>query len=336
FQRLLSHILAFDELNLTTPYMSAREIVESFLSDPLLIDMIFCPLMFYGCAGENDMDFAQFVIMFKSIFCEGFARPAGGVRPLLSRLLKKYLLLGGNLRTGCAVTKILVKDDSVEALVLDDGEEIRAKKVLSSIGYFETGALLSPRKNNFTPGENMVGKISFVELIFFLNREMKELGFEQSICFFNQHDRFNYQQPDTLIDLTSGVICCPNNFAYKDPLQDKLIRITCPANFSLWNTLQEWEYKRQKEKAKEMVLREIIKIIPDFRDSIIASDIFTPRTIYTFTGHINGAVYGTPHKTRDGRTPVKDLYICGTDQGFLGIIGALLSGISMANLHVLK
>ena len=51
--------------------------------------------------------------------------------------------------------------------------------------------------------------------------------------------------------------------------------------------------------------------------------------------HLNGAVYGSPEKIKDGRMPVKNLFICGTDQGFLGIIGATLSGISMANLHVL-
>jgi hypothetical protein len=32
---------------------------------------------------------------------------------------------------------------------------------------------------------------------------------------------------------------------------------------------------------------------------------------------------------------VPNVYLCGTDQGFLGIIGAMLSGISMANFHIL-
>ena len=41
-------------------------------------------------------------------------------------------------------------------------------------------------------------------------------------------------------------------------------------------------------------------------------------------------------KNRQGRTALDNLYLCGTDQGFLGIIGAMLSGISMAHLHVLQ
>ncbi len=78
-----------------------------------------------------------------------------------------------------------------------------------------------------------------------------------------------------------------------------------------------------------------VRIMPDFRDHVIDTDAFTPRTIKRFTGHLNGAVYGAPDKHIDGRTPVSNLYLCGTDQGFLGIIGAMLSGISIANAYLL-
>ncbi|HEU65648.1 MAG TPA: phytoene dehydrogenase, partial [Chloroflexi bacterium] len=47
-------------------------------------------------------------------------------------------------------------------------------------------------------------------------------------------------------------------------------------------------------------------------------------------------VYGTPSKIKTGGTHLDNLFICGTDQGFLGIVGAMLSGISMANLHILQ
>jgi phytoene dehydrogenase-like protein len=76
---------------------------------------------------------------------------------------------------------------------------------------------------------------------------------------------------------------------------------------------------------------------PDaFARATVATDLFTPRTIEQFTGHLHGAVYGAPVKNRVGRTSLENLYLCGTDQGFLGIIGAMLSGISMANYHILQ
>ena len=74
----------------------------------------------------------------------------------------------------------------------------------------------------------------------------------------------------------------------------------------------------------------------EFAARTIAKDMFTPRTVHKFTGHINGAIYGCPDKVKDGRTHLDNLFIAGSDQGFLGIIGAMLSGISMTNLHCLQ
>ena len=48
------------------------------------------------------------------------------------------------------------------------------------------------------------------------------------------------------------------------------------------------------------------------------------------------AVYGAPEKTLDGATHLKNLFLCGTDQGFVGIIGSIVSGISIANRHCLR
>ncbi len=65
-------------------------------------------------------------------------------------------------------------------------------------------------------------------------------------------------------------------------------------------------------------------------------DIFTPATIKRYTYHFDGTVYGSTDKSRNGKTKFDGLYIIGTDQGFLGIVGSMLSGISMANLYVLQ
>ena len=48
----------YDDLDSSTASRSAREVVREIISDPLLVEMLFCPLMFYGSAREHDMDFA--------------------------------------------------------------------------------------------------------------------------------------------------------------------------------------------------------------------------------------------------------------------------------------
>ena len=92
----------------------------------------------------------------------------------------------------------------------------------------------------------------------------------------------------------------------------------------------------RKREWRQRSLAEVVKAVPDFRARIIFTDVFTPRTIHKFTGHLNGAVYGAPEKSSEGRTRLGNLYLCGADQGLLGIIGSMLSGIMMVNQHVLK
>jgi phytoene dehydrogenase-like protein len=334
FQRLLKTIFEYDELDLYAKPISAREVVGSIIPDRLLIDMIFCPLMFYGNAQEHDMEFGQFVIMFKGIYCEGFARPQAGVRQILDVLVRKYRDCGGELRTRSAVTNIRAANGRVESILLESGEVLTADRILSSAGYVETMRLLSD--TDPTVLEDEAGQLSMVEFIAVLDKEPAEMGHETTIVFYNNSDRFDYRKPDELVNVSSGVICCPNNFLYEIPLPEGMIRITNLANFDLWNRLDEEEYRTQKAAWLETSLNEVVKLIPDFRDSIVFTDVFTPRTIRRFTGHINGAVYGTPNKTKMGTTHLENLFICGTDQGFLGIVGAMLSGISMANLHVLQ
>ena len=334
FQKLLKIIFEYAELNLDAKPISAREVVSSVISDPLLSHMIFCPLMFYGNAQENDMEFGQFVIMFKSIFCEGFARPQAGVRQILDVLVKKYKACGGELKMRCAVTSLKCVNGRVESILLENGEVLTADRILSSAGYVETMKLLTDHGSS--KFNSHAGQLSFVEFILILNKEPAEMGHNTTIVFYNNSDGFDYRKPDELVDVSSGVICCPNNFQFENPLPEGMIRITNLANFALWNRLGEEEYRAQKAAWLEAMLKEVVKFVPDFRDSIIFTDIFTPKTIHRFTGHINGAVYGTPNKIKTGRTHLDNLFICGTDQGFLGIVGAMLSGISIANLHVLQ
>lgn len=334
FWKLLKTISEYDALALDAKPIPAREVIGPIISDPLLIDMLLCPLMYYGNAQENDMEFGQFVIMFNSIFCEGFARPQSGVRQILDVLVKKYRDNGGELRLKCGVKSIQVDNGRAMSILLDNGEMLIADKIISSAGYVETMRLLSD--HDPTRVNHDVGQLSFVEFIMILDKEPAKMGYDTTITFFNNSDRFHYRKPDDLVDISSGVICCPNNFHFESPLPEAMLRVTNMANFDHWNKLGQEEYKAQKAAWLETTLKEVVKFVPDFRESIVYTDVFTPKTIHRFTGHLNGAVYGTPNKIKTGSTHLDNLFICGTDQGFLGIIGAMLSGISMANLHVLQ
>jgi phytoene dehydrogenase-like protein len=334
--------------------------------DPLLIEMIFCPLMYYGSAREHDMDVSQFAIMARALYLEGFARPPDGVRVILRVLLEKYRAAGGERRMKCGVSRIIAGGDQATALRLENGEEITADHVLSSIGAVETERLIGVgppirQAQGPEPVEGLdhkrlervevnalhqqnVGRLSFVETMTVFNCQPAAFGWgNDTIVFFNDSARFDYARPSEQVDPRSGVICFPNNFEYAagQAPAEGMVRVTCLASYDRWAQLPEETYQADKQRWFAEIQRSARRFLPPVPEdtlarATVATDIFTPRTITRFTGHLDGAVYGSPQKIPDGRTPLKNVYLCGTDQGFVGVVGALLSGISMANLHVLR
>ena len=341
WRTLVQLVRTYDDVSLDAKPLSAREVVAQHITDPLLADMIFCPVMYYGSAQERDMEFGQFVIMFKALFLEGFARPFEGVRLIIRVLLEKFRQAGGERRMKCGVQRIVEEQGRAARLVLDSGEVVTAAHVISSAGFAETMAMCEPPQTKAAT-EN-TGALSFVETISVFNRQPADWGWgDDTIIFFNDSESFDYSRAQEQVDLRSGVICLPNNFDYAgQTLNEGIFRVTCLANYDLWAHLPEESYQADKRRWFAEAVRSARRFLPPVDDAVLGSaqlvtDMFTPRTIRKFTGHFNGAIYGSPHKIRNGRTHLSNLFLCGTDQGFLGIVGAMLSGISMANYHVLQ
>ncbi|HTI51849.1 MAG TPA: NAD(P)/FAD-dependent oxidoreductase [Planctomycetaceae bacterium] len=338
FRRLVWSLDDEDIAGARGPYPTARAALRAHLTDPLLVDMLLCPLMFYGSATPHDMEFAQFVIMFRSIYREGFGRPYDGVRRILKHVVRQYRELGGELRLRAGVQAINTEGPRAVGVVLDDGEELTADCILSSAGAAETARLCRRPgvRNGAAEGSPAPGDITFVETIATLDCQPADLGHRETIIFYSDTPDFVYDNPADPCDLRSGIICSPNNFQYDQPLPEGSVRITALANKDYWMNLTETEYRAAKQLWYDRIVSSALPHIPDFRSRVVDTDTFTPRTIRQFTGHLNGCVYGAPDKHWDGTTELENLFLCGTDQGYLGIVGSMISGISMANQHVLR
>jgi phytoene dehydrogenase-like protein len=338
FEKLLSQILDYDDLSQENFEGSARQFLAQCIGNPLLTEMLLCPLMWYGNAREDDMDFGQFCIMFRSIFLEGFARPFAGVRLILKHLVRRFRSLGGELKLRSSVERIEVDGERAVGVHLESGEFLPCKRILSSAGVVETQRMCSDLTHSVI--EPLPGRLTFIESISILDKQPKEVGFSDTIVFYNDSSKFHWHCPSPkMCDVRTGVICSPNNYLYASELgnlQDGVIRITTIADFDLWVGLAEDDYLKKKLWWYDRSVASAVRFMPDFRKHVIDTDVFTPKTIRRFTSHINGAVYGAPEKKLDGTAHLSNLFLCGTDQGFVGIVGAIVSGISMANAHCLR
>lgn len=325
FRRLNQFVDGFDEVNLNHQFSSARRQLKRFLGDPLLIDMLLCPLFYYGSAIEDDMDFAQFAIMYKSIFQQGFFRPGGGIKAWLNILEKRFTESGGELRLNCPIEEILSHNGQAVGVRCSNGDQLNAKKILSSAGLPET-----QRLSGIKP-QAIPGNLSFFETLAVFERLNDH---PETIIFFCNDENLEYRCPESPISLNSGVICMPHNFQFEagDVIPSPMIRTTVLSNHRVWN---DNRYGEKKVAAMHDIFEMTGELTGTDMSEAFFTDAFTPKTIERYTGRINGAIYGTPDKQRNGHTELQGLYICGTDQGFLGITGAALSGISIANLQLL-
>lgn len=342
FRALDAWIAGLDEAALEAHGGSARALLDERLGDPLLRDMLLLPTCFYGSALEDDIEVSQFAIMWRSLFREGFARPFIGVRQVIRLLIDRCREHGVERRMKCGVRSLEVRAGRVAALVLDDGSEVTAEAVYSSAGAVETLRL----RSDVAPlaGAAEVGRLGYAETIAtYEPAAFAGFGWRDTIVFFCDDERFRYRSPAELVDPRSGVICIPNNYRYGEgrTLDEGWLRVTALANHDAWCRLPEADYLAQKQAWCARLNRVARAHLPAVADAVhdaalTSTDVFTPRTVRKFTGHLNGAIYGSTVKRRDGRTDVANLFLIGTDQGFLGVTGAMLSGISMANLHGLK
>lgn len=330
FIKLVKMVNDFNELDLSIGYRSSREVLQQVISDDLLTEMLLCPLLIYGSAWEDDMDFAQFVIMFKSLYFEGFGRPEGGVRTIINLLMKKFADAGGEIRFRSAVSEIKTNEKGEAVGVVVGAEELLAPVILSSIGYPETVKLTKIFPSDKVP---RTGAMTFLESIFIYDKKIPLEANDSTIVFYNNAPKYSYRPATDFFDSSSAVVCYPDNYETHNTSGEGTVRVTFMANYDQWKNLSREEYLMKKESVGSSAESLVKKLVPDFKGRLLFKDIFSPLTIEKYTWHMNGTVYGSIDKTRDGRTPIPNLYIIGTDQGFLGIVGSILSGISMANLH---
>jgi len=221
--------------------------------------MLLCPLMYYGSSVEDDMDLAQFAIMFQAIYREGFFRPQGTIRDFLTLLADHFLSLGGEIRRGAKVTTILQDGKRAQGVELASGEIIESDFLLSTIGLQETRTLLGRQIV-----ENEPNRLGFIESIFQLPAESMELlPNNRTVIFFNETFPFSYRQPDDLANCGSGVICLPHNFYGLTPGSTIEVRSTHLASYARWQTIRgdRFAYDEAKHQVRQRSLETIQKYL---------------------------------------------------------------------------
>ncbi len=345
YDRFRKLVLETDEGELTGLQTSAREVMEKYLRDPLLVDMLLCPVLFYGCPGgvgdgrdaarrRPDLDWLLFCVVWKCLYESGLAYPAHGMSKIWNLLIDRFRQDGGLLRLANRVSGFISENGRVKAAVTEAGEEVAGDIFFSSAGGRETQILLGEEAEAIP-----AGGVSIAEGIALLDAKAADQGFTDAVVFYSLSDELRFRRPDSLVEESCGALCLPANYPGID---ENILKISELASYPAWRKLDPLDYRLAKERAAAGMEKSLLTLGFDLaRGKAEAGrfgrfdDLFTPVTLWRFTRHAEGALYGSPVKARSGLTSRENLFLIGADQGFHGIVGAMLSGVAMANLHCL-
>jgi len=336
------------------PLQLTRQYLERRFRDPRLRAVVTSQWGDYGVPPGQ----SAFVThaMIASHYLNGAWYPAGGAGAIARATGAVIRAAGGDLRPNHEVTRVLLEGGRAVGVAVNVGKgkqqaqaEFRAPVVVSDAGAWNTFTRMVPaaalpfRDELGSPPEGF----EVVELFLGLRRDPREMGFQgENHWLFESFDHDEmYARRNELLDgrPSMAYLSFPS---LKDPhAQRHTAEIIAPLSYRALEAHRDEPWRRRgadydsaKDRMTEALLDLVERHHPGFRDLVEYSELATPLTFEHFTAAPSGAIYGypgTPAKYTTAwlgpRTPIRNLYLTGTDAALLGIMGALMGGVVTAS-----
>jgi all-trans-retinol 13,14-reductase len=336
------------------PLQTTEQYLESNIRDPRLRAVLASQWADYGLPPGRSAFVTHAVIA--THYMEGAWYPIGGAGEIAKAAGSVIRGAGGDLLPGHEVTKILLDGDravgvEVRSTKGKDGmvAEFRAPIVVSDTGAWNTFTRLLP--GEMVPFRDELKSLpeglEVVELFLGLKRDPREMGFHgENYWIFSsfEHDKMCASRNEMLDGRAPmAYLSFPS---LKDPkAKSHTAEIVAPFSYQSLDAFRRepWrrrgaEYDSVKHRLTKALLDLVEQQFPGFGKLVAYSELATPLTFEYFTGAPSGTIYGypgTPDRYRktwlQPRTPIRNLYLTGTDATMLGIMGALMGGVATAS-----
>ncbi len=266
--------------------MSSKEYGYKF-TDPLI----------RGFFGEGDMgELSALALFFSLAWMSGrdAGYPIGGSQTVIQGIAHKLVSLGGRLRFGAKVERILVEHDAAVGVQLTDGETITADWVISAAdGHATIYDLLGGKYMDKTTEEiydEFETFPSYLQVSFGVALDLsQEPGFVTRLL-----------AAPLQLDPSTQLRQISFRFFHFDPTfaPRGKTAVTCflpTRNFEYWVHLQQQDsagYLVEKHRIAETVIAILERSVPEVRRAIEVIDVSTPATVIHYTGNWKGSMEG--------------------------------------------
>ena len=321
-------------------------LLNKFISNPELRKILAVYSLWLGVQPDT-IAATLAAIVFNSPFIYGNYYPKGGMLAFAKRMASVYESKGGTMRYRSKVKKIIIKKKKAIGVILDSGEKIYGKWIISNADLkktiFDYVGIEHFKENYHKMISQIKQSISGFTVFLGLNKDLDD---------HHSHIAYNIDAEDYLHRLSNG---------FNEP-EEVLIRIPEKIDPSLKNekgssvvllAMAPYEYndnwgtgRKKKKNAKYIQLKEKYadklieiaeKVIPNLSKHIVVKEIATPLTFERYIQSTEGAWYGPKEgqKFPKFKSPLKNLLFAGGNVHGAGVPTCFFSGVDTAK-YLLK
>ena len=317
--------------------VNVGDVARKHIQDPALLKFIDMECFCWSVMPADLTPMINAGMVFSDRHAGGINYPKGGVGVIAEKLVAGLQRHGGAIRYQARVTKVLLDNGQAVGVRLADGEEIRARRVVSNATRWDTfGGLIEEQDS---PAQERTWRRRYKPSPSFLSLH---LGVEASLIPAGTHCHHLLLEDWQAMEDEQGVV-----FVSMPSLLDPslappdrhIVHAFTPSSMEAWSGLGPTDYATKKQADADRLISRLEAILPGLGAAIRHRDVGTPRSHRRFLGRSGGSYGPVPALRLPGllpmpfnRTGIPGLYCVG-DSCFpgQGLNAVAFSGFACAH-----
>lgn len=298
------------------------DIARRYISDPKLLKFIDMECYCWSVVPAEQTPMINAGMVFSDRHYGGINYPKGGVGRIALKLVEGLEKAGSEIQYQARVTKILLENRKAVGVQLANGQQYRAKRIVSNATRWDTfEKLLSPQ--TMPAKEKQWQKRyrkspSFLSLHLGVKADVLPPETECHHILLEDWQRMEDEQGTIFVSIPTLL---DRDLA---PPGHHIIHTFTPSWIEQWQGLTPTEYQQKKEEAAERLIERLEQIFPGLSQGLDYQEVGTPKTHRRFLGRSDGSYGPIPRYRLPGlltmpfnRTSISGLYCVG-DSTFPG------------------
>ncbi|MES2565617.1 MAG: NAD(P)/FAD-dependent oxidoreductase [Bacteroidota bacterium] len=288
-------------------------------------------------------------------YMEGAAYPVGGAANIPKTMGDVIETYGGRIAIKADVKNIIIKNNKAIGVLMQNGDELFAKNIISNAGAHNTFNKLIlkefQKEENTLELNKIKPSVSHVCMYVGLNATDEVLNLPKYNIWLYENYKFDEANK---LHLKTKHSASPVFYISFPSAKDKEWQQKHPGTSSIqilgsypFNWMEEWEHKKWqkrgadyetlKEELKKVFLEKLYKTLPQIKGHVEICELSTPLSTKHFSNYDKGEIYGLEHtpqrfelKQLRPKTNYKNLYLTGQDIIAVGVCSAMFSGVVTA------